>query len=102
MPEDAQVTRQLASRDAAAHGSRSADTLIARLPHGIDEAERRLDAHLRRAGYAAIPMPGSRGTLAWRNDRARFYRRAGAELMVTLHAREGDTALVLYHVEEPQ
>lgn len=102
LPADARVTRQLASHDAAPDGYRSADTLIAELPHGIDEAERRLEAHLRRAGFSAIPMPAARSALAWRNDRARFYRRAGAEVMVTLHARERDTALVLYHVEVPR
>ena len=102
LPADARVMRQLASRDAAPDGYRSADTLIAELPHGIDEAERRLEAHLRRAGFSAMPMPAVRSALTWRNDRARFYRRAGAEVMVTLHARERDTALVLYHVEVPR
>ncbi len=99
LPVDARITRQLASHDAAANGARRADTLLAQLPHGIDEAERRVDAQLRRAGFARLPMPPARHQSAWRNDRARFYRGAGAEVMVTLHARESDTALVLYHVE---
>ncbi|MCL4183619.1 MAG: hypothetical protein KJ011_09245 [Burkholderiaceae bacterium] len=102
LPAEAQVTRQLLSTDRAADGTRSADTLIARLPHGIDESERRVDRHLHRAGFVAMRQPAVRRTFAWRSDRARFYRAAGAELLVTLHAQPQGTGVVVYHVRLPR
>ena len=72
--------------------------LIGRLPHAIDEAELRIDRQLRRAGFAATRQPDRRRDLAWRDDRARFYHAAGAEVLVTLHAQPHGTAVVLYHV----
>jgi len=100
LPADAQVTRQLLSRDVGGGATRSADTLIGRLPHGIDESERRIDHHLHRVGFVAMRQPAAaaRGVLATRNDRARFYRAAGAELLVTLHAQPDGTGVVVYHV----
>lgn len=98
LPDDARVVRQLRSRDGAADDARVADTLIGRLPHALDEAEMRIDRHLRRAGFSAARQPAGRRELAWRNDRARFYQAAGAEVLVTLHAQPQGTAVVLYHV----
>lgn len=98
LPDDARVVRQLSSRDGGARDARMADTLLGRLPHWIDEAERRIDRHLRRAGFTEMRRPQASRGIAWRNDRARFYRNAGAELLVTLHAQPQGTAVVLYHV----
>ena len=98
LPDDARMVRQLTSRDADAQGARAADTLIGRLPHAIDEAELRIDRQLRRAGFSATRQPDRRRDLAWRDDRARFYHAAGAEVLVTLHAQPHGTAVVLYHV----
>lgn len=98
LPEDARVVRQLLSRDAGAQGARTADTLIGRLPHTIDESERRVDRHLQRAGFVPMRQPDARRGLAWREDRARFYRAAGAEVLVTLHAQPQGTGVVVYHV----
>jgi hypothetical protein len=98
LPAEARVARQLLSRDTGAGGARSADTLIGRLPYGIDESERRVDRHLRRAGFVAMHQPAARSALASRDDRARFYRAAGAELLVTLHAQPQGTGVVVYHV----
>jgi len=81
LPADAKAVRQLSSRDAAADGARTTDTLIGSLPHSIDEAERRIEP---------------------RNDRARFFRAPGAELLVTLHAQAQGTGVVLYHVRAAQ
>jgi len=50
LPGDAKAVRQLSSRDATAGGARAADTLIGSLPHSIDEAERRIELHLRCTG----------------------------------------------------
>ena len=99
LPADARVVRQLLSRDGGDIDARTADTLLGQLPHSIDEAERRIDRHLRRAGFAerrrAAP---ARGGLGSRDDRARFYRAPGAEVLVTLHAQQQGTGFVLYHV----
>ncbi len=98
LPAEARVTRQLASSDAAPDGARSADTLIAHLPHSIDEAERRIERQLARAGFAAALQQRRETGLAWRNDRARFFRSAGAEVLVTLHSQPDGTGVVIYHV----
>lgn len=98
LPDEARAVRQLASRDAGADGPRAAETLIASLPHSIDEAELRIDRHLRRRGFVDLRGAGQRRDLRWRSDRARFYHSAGAELLVTLHAQPQGTAVVLYHV----
>jgi hypothetical protein len=98
LPDDAQVVRQLTSRDGADGGSRTTDTLIGRLAHSIDEAELRIERHLGRKGFVAVSTPGAPRDLAWRNDRARFFRAAGVELLVTLHAQPQGTGVVLYHV----
>lgn len=98
LPDDAHAVRQLRSRDGSAAGAREAETLIGRLPHSIDEAERRIERHLRRAGFVAAPTPGARRQLSWRDDRARFFQAPGVELLVTLHAQSEGTGVVLYHV----
>jgi len=98
LPGDAKAVRQLSSRDATAGGARAADTLIGSLPHSIDEAERRIESHLRRSGFAPMRTPGAARGLHWRNDRARFFQAPGAELLVTLHAQPQGTGVVLYHV----
>ena len=99
LPAEARVVRQLSSRDGGDVEARSADTLLGKLPHSIDEAERRIDRHLRRAGFAerrrAAPALGGLGS---RDDRARFYRAPGAEVLVTLHAQQHGTGFVLSHV----
>ena len=98
LPDDARAVRQLRSRDAGDAGAREAETLIGRLPHSIDEAERRIEHHLRRAGYVAVAAPGAQRALSWRHDRARFFQAPGVELLVTLHAQSQATAVVVYRV----
>ena len=99
LPPDARVARQLLSRDGGDVDARSADTLLGQLPHSIDESERRIDRHLRRAGFDERHRPASsHGGWAPRDDRARFYRAPGAEVLVTLHAQPQGTGFVLYHV----
>lgn len=106
LPDDARVARQLTSRDAVSRsggdrdaGARTADTLLGQLPHSIDEAERRIDAHLRRAGFSPDRRTApARSGPASRDDRARFYRARGADVLVTLHAQAQGTGFVLYHV----
>lgn len=98
LPVEARVTRQLLSRDAGGGGTRSTDTLIGHLPYGIDESERRIDRHLHRVGFVAMRQPATRKAFASRDDRARFYRATGAELLVTLHAQSHGTGVVVYHV----
>lgn len=98
LPDEARVVRQLTSRDGAAGGSRTADTLIGRLAHSIDEAELRIERHLGRKGFVPVSAPGTPRDLAWRNDRARFFRAAGVEVLVTLHAQPQGTGVVVYHV----
>lgn len=102
LPADAKAVRQLSSRDAAADGARTTDTLIGSLPHSIDEAERRIELHLRRSGFVPMRAPGAARELGTRNDRARFFRAPGAELLVTLHAQAQGTGVVLYHVRAAQ
>ncbi|KAA0217803.1 MAG: hypothetical protein DWB43_13405 [Lautropia sp.] len=102
LPADAKVVRQLGSHDAAAGGARTTDTLIGSLPHSIDEAERRIELHLRRSGFVPMRAPGAARELGSRNDRARFFRAPGAELLVTLHAQAQGTGVVLYHVRAAQ
>lgn len=102
LPADAKAVRQLGSRDAAADGARTTDTLIGSLPHSIDEAERRIELHLRRSGFVPMRAPGAARELGSRNDRARFFRAPGAELLVTLHAQAQGTGVVLYHVRAAQ
>ena len=99
LPSDARVARQLSSHDGGDVDARTADTLLGQMPHSIDEAERRIDRHLRRAGFAERRRPEPpRGGLASRDDRARFYRAPGAEVLITLHAQPQGTGFVLYHV----
>lgn len=98
LPAEAGAVRQLGSRDATAGGVRAADTLIGSLPHSIDETERRIELHLRGAGFAPMRAPEAARNLKWRNDRARFFQAGGAELLVTLHAQPQGTDVVLYHV----
>ncbi len=98
LPVEARAVRQLRSSDAAGEGAREAQTLVGRLPHAIDEAERRVVVHLRRLGFVADPGTGASRALSWRDDRARFFRAAGTELLVTLHAQPAGTGVVLYHV----
>lgn len=98
LPDDARAVRQLSSHDATVGGARAADTLIGSLPHSIDEAERRIELHLRRGGFAPMRTPGAARELSWRNDRARFFQAPGAEVLVTLHAQPQGTGVVLYHV----
>jgi hypothetical protein len=99
LPSDARVARQLSSHDGGDVDARTADTLLGQLPHSIDEAERRIDRQLRRAGFAERHRPAPpHGGRAPRDDRARFYRAPGAEVLVTLHAQPQGTGFVLYHV----
>ncbi len=99
VPDDAQVVRQLSS--GAARGERRAATLVAHFAGSLDDAERRLERHLLRAGYE--PMRGKERAheLRWRDDRARFYRGAHAELLVTLHRQPQGASAVLHYAEMP-
>lgn len=95
LPDDARAVRQLSSRDA---GVGSAETLIARFAHSLDESEIRIERHLRRAGFVPVPAPQRSTSLSWRDDRARFFRGPAAQLLLTLHRQEHGTSVVLYHV----
>ncbi len=99
VPDDAQVVRHLSS---AAGGERPAATLVAHFARSLDDAERHLERHLLRAGYE--PMRGSERPrdLRWHDDRARFYRGAHAELLVTLHRQSQGASAVLHYVEMPK
>ncbi len=99
VPDDARVVRQLASGSPA---GRAARTLIASLERSLDDAESHLDRHLRRIGFEPLRAPDRAKDLRWRDDRARFYRSARAELLVTLHRQRHATQAVLYHVELPR
>lgn len=98
LPAGAKAVRQLSSRDAAAQGVRITDTVIGSLPNSIDEAERRIAIHLRHSGFVPVRAPGATHEPGSGNDRARFFRAPGAELLVTLHAQAQGTGVVLYHV----
>lgn len=95
LPDDARAVRQLSSRDA---GVGSAETLIARFAHSLDESEIRIERHLRRAGFVPVRAPQRSPGLSWRDDRARFFRGPAAQLLLTLHRQEHGTSVVLYHV----
>lgn len=102
LPAGAKAVRQLSSRDTAAQGVRITDTVIGSLPNSIDEAERRIAIHLRHSGFVPVRAPGATHEAASGNDRARFFRAPGAELLVTLHAQAQGTGVVLYHVRAAQ
>lgn len=95
LPDDARVVRQLSSSDA---GIGSAETLIARFAHSLEESEIRIERHLRRAGFVRMPAPQRPSALSWPDDRARFFRGPTAQLLLTLHRQARGTAVVLYHV----
>lgn len=99
VPPQARFVRQLSS---GGEGERRAATLVAHFTYSLDEAERRLDDHLRHAGFEPMRAGTTSTDLRWRNDRARFYRSAGAELLVTVHRQPQGSSAVLYHVETPQ
>lgn len=98
VPSDAKLVRQLSSGGGS---ERRATTLVARFARSLDDAERHLDRHLLRGGFEPM-RTDARRDLRWRDDRARFYRSASAELLVTLHRQEHDTSAVLHHVEMPR
>lgn len=95
LPAEARAVRQLSSRDAGIH---SAETLIARFAHTLEESEIRIERHLRRAGFVPMPAPQHPSALSWRDDRARFFRGPTSQLLVTLHRQDRGTSVVLYHV----
>jgi hypothetical protein len=99
VPADAQLVRQLSS---GGDGERRATTLVAHFTRSLDDAEQHLERHLLRAGYEPMRTRGSPRDLRWNDDRARFYRGANAELLVTLHRQPQGASAVLHHVETPR
>ncbi len=99
VPPDAQLVRQLSSGGA---GERRAATLVAHFARSLDDTERHLERHLQRAGYEPMRASGPSRDLRWHDDRARFYRSATAELLVTLHRQPQGASAVLHHVETPR
>jgi len=99
VPADAQLVRQLSS---GGEGERRATTLVAHFTRSLDDTERHLERHLLHAGYEPMRANGSPRDLRWNDDRARFYRSANAELLVTLHRQPQGASAVLHHVETPR
>lgn len=99
VPPDAQLVRQLASGGGR---ERRAVTLVAHFTRSLDEAERHLERHLLHAGFEPMRTTSEPRDLRWHDDRARFYRSASAELLVTLHRQPQGASAVLHHVEMPR
>ncbi len=99
VPPDAQRVRQLAS---GGQHERRGSTLVAHFARSLDDAEAHLHRHLARIGFEPMQADGQPKDLRWRDDRARFYRGAGAELLVTLHRQPQGASAVLHHVEVPK
>lgn len=99
VPPDAQRVRQLSS---GSRRERRGTTLVAHFGRSLDDAEWHLDRHLASLGFEPMHAGGRATKLHWRDDRARFYRRAGAELLVTLHRQPQGASAVLHHVEVPK
>ncbi len=99
VPADAQLVRQLSS---GGERERRAATIVAHFARSLDDTERHLERHLLRAGYEPMRANGTPRDLRWNDDRARFYRSANAELLVTLHRQPQGASAVLHHVESPR
>ncbi|HEY0877287.1 MAG TPA: hypothetical protein VGE10_02450 [Zeimonas sp.] len=99
VPADARLVRQLSSGGGR---ERRAATLVAHFAHSLDDTERLLERHLRRAGFEPMRRNGPPRDLRWHDDRARFYRSASAELLVTLHRQPQGASAVLHHVQTPR
>ncbi len=99
VPPDAQRVRQLSS---GGRRERRGTTVVAHFSRSLDDAESHLDRHLGSLGFEPMQAGGRTTDLHWRDDRARFYRRAGAELLVTLHRQPQGASAVLHHVEVPR
>src|SRR5690606_23538964 len=76
VPSDAQQVRQLAS---GGRHERRGSTLVAHFARSLDDAEAHLHRHLLRIGFEPMQPHEPSKDLRWRDDRARFYRSAGAE-----------------------
>lgn len=96
VPPDARRVRQLAS---GGRHERRASTLVAHFARSLDDAEAHLHRHLSHLGFEPMQADGEPKDLRWRDDRARFYRGDGAELLVTLHRQPQGASAVLHHVE---
>lgn len=96
VPPDAQLVRPLSS---GGESGRRAATLIAHFERSLDDTERHVERHLRLAGYEPMRSNAASRDLRWHDDRARFYRSADAELLVTLHRQPQGASAVLHHVE---
>jgi len=99
VPDDARVVRRF-SLDSA-HERRAA-TIVAHFPRSLDDAESHLERHLLRAGFEPMRANGQARDLRWSDDRARFYRSARAELLVTLHRLPQGASAVLHYMETPR
>jgi len=99
VPADARAVRQLSSGGGR---ERRASTIVAHFSRSLDDAESHLERHLLRAGFEPMRAQGQRRDLRWSNDRARFYRSAAADLLVTLHRRPQGASAVLYYMEKPR
>ncbi|MGE3865185.1 MAG: hypothetical protein AB7F71_25535, partial [Burkholderiaceae bacterium] len=75
------------------------EMVAVRFDAGIDEVERAIDAKMASADFRPMRAGASRVDIVWRDDRARFYRSAEAELLVTLHRQARGTAAVIYRME---
>ncbi len=99
LPAGARVLQRMDSADETVAGVRRGEMLAVRFDASIDEIERALDAKMAAAGFRPMRSGSSRVDIVWRDDRARFYRDASAELLVTLHRQPRGTAAVFYRME---
>lgn len=99
LPVGAKVLQRMESADETVAGVRRGEMLAVRFEASIDEIERALDAKMTAAGFRPMRTGSSRVDIVWRDDRARFYRNASAELLVTLHRQPRGTAAVVYRME---